>query len=298
MSVFRRQLRFWSIWTLTTAIVLIANPWGEPGPIEMLAVLGPFLLVIPRQVWREATLAIGLPLLTLAWLSYPGDSSVLRLLCAWTVFSGGVILAARVLESQRELESIVGFVAYHDRSDQRAISESPISRDQATAKQLRESIERELGRARRHDRRFAVLSAAVQPRSLEADSAGLLRSELLQSLAENRARLELQDLLRAELHLYCDVAIDGSRVLALVPEIDHDALALLLERLKNSADEKLNFEIQIGAGAFPADAVCADDLIEAADRTRKASKLRSLSERKTVDQGIDEPALRSPDVQA
>jgi len=298
MPAFRRPLQLWSIWTLAAAFALTANPWGQEGPVEMLAVLSPFLLVLPRRVWREAGLAIGLPLLTLVWLADPADPSVLRLLFAWCVFVGGTLLAARVLESQRELESVVGSVAYADRSSAPDTSDDANRLGDRLAKPLRQDIERELGRARRHDRSFAVLSAAIQPQSIETNSAGLLGSDLMRALAENRARLELHALLRTELHVYCDVAIDDSRVLALIPEVNHDALEFLLERLANAAHESLDFPVQMGAGSFPADAICAEELIVAADRKRTTSKLRSLPERIVVEQETEEPVLRSPDAQA
>ncbi len=295
MSDFRRQLRFWSIWTLATAFVLMANPWGEFAAVEMLALLGPLLLVIPNRVWREASLALGLPLLTLAWLADPADSGVSRLLVAWAVFSGGIILAARVLERQRDLEVLVGRVTFDDHRD-KADPGHDRNATKEGAKGLRQAVDRELGRARRHDRCFAVLSAACPLRSTEADSADLHRNALLRSLAENRARLELLGFLRGELHLYCDVVIDGSRVLALVPEIEGDDLERLLARLENSASETLDFGLEIGAASFPIDAICTEELIEAADRARTSSKLRSLPEQFAVDSSVDEPVLRSPDV--
>ena len=78
--------------------------------------------------------------------------------------------------------------------------------------------------------------------------------------------------------------------------LNTDTLEVLLERLTNAADEQFDFDIQIGASCFPLDAVSGDELIAAADRNRKASKLRSLPER-VVGIGIDEASRLSPDVQ-
>jgi hypothetical protein len=283
MAAFRHHMKLWAIWILLVSSLLMANPWGKLGWVELLAALSPLVMVIDRRIWREPALVIGLPALTLMWLADPASSSIMRLLVAWLVFGGGVLLAARTINSQSELEAIAGQVAFNPP-------------DTAASARFQLALERELGRARRHERPFALLSASAYPGSLEADASGLIRSELLRSLAENRARLELHDFLRAELHIYSEVALDGSRVLALVPEIENDTLAILLERLKNAADERFDFDIQIGSSCFPLDAVSGDELIAAADRHRKASKLRSLPER-VVRIGIDDASRLSPDVQ-
>jgi len=283
MNAFRHHMKLWSIWLLLASSALMANPWGRLGWLELTAALSPMIMMVDRRIWREPALAIGLPALTLLWLADPTDSPIARLLVAWAVFAGGILLAARAIDSQSELEAIAGQVAFS-----RPDTMPPVRFELA--------LERELGRARRHDRPFALLSVSAHLHSLESESSGFLGTELLQSLAENRARLELYDFLRTELHIYAEVAVDGSRVLALVPEVESDALAFLLERLKNTADEQLNFDVHFGAGCFPQDAVCADELIAAADRNRTASKLRSLPESVGV-VGIDPPSRRSTDVQ-
>jgi hypothetical protein len=283
MAVFRHHLKLWAIWILLVSSLLMANPLGKLGWVELLATLAPLAMLIDRRIGREPALAFGLPALTLMWLAAPVSPSALHLMVAWLVFAGGVLLAWRTINSQSELEAIVGQVAFNPP-------------DTAASAQFRLALERELGRARRHERPFALLSASAHPSSLEADASGIIRSALLRSLAENRARLELRDFLRANLHIYSEVTLDDSCVLALVPEIESDTLEVLLERLKNAADEQFDFEIQIGASCFPLDAVSADELIAGANRHRRASKLRSLPER-VVGIGIDEANRLSPDVQ-
>lgn len=283
MATFRHHMKLWAIWILLVSSLLMANPLGKLGWVELLAALAPLAMVIDHRIGREPALAFGLPALTLMWLADPASSSILRLLVAWLVFGGGVLLAWRTINSQAELEAIVGQVAFNPP-------------DTAASAQFQTALERELGRARRHERPFALLSASAHPSSLEADASGIIRSPLLRSLAENRARLELRDFLRAELHIYSEVALDDSCVLALVPDIETDTLEILLERLTNAADEQFDFDIQIGASCFPLDAVSGDELIAAADRNRKASKLRSLPER-VVGIGIDAASRLSPHVQ-
>ena len=285
MTAYGHHMKLWAIWTLAVSSLLMANPWGKLGWVELVAALAPLIMLVERRASREPALAIGLPMLTLMWLGDPTTSSILRLVIAWLVFAGGVLLAARTINGLLELEAIAGQVAL-------APTES------AGPTQFDVSLARELGRARRHERPFAVLSAEAYPHSLDADASGLFRSELLRSLAENRARMELRDFLRSELHIYSEVTLDGSRVLALVPETEVDAIAVLLERLKNAADERFDFDVQIGASSFPFDAISGEQLIDVADRNRKASKLRSLPER-VVGIGIelDEDSRQFPDVQ-
>lgn len=283
MTSFREHIRLWALWMLVMPVAFLANPLGEFGWLELGAVLAPLALLVERRITRELALAAGLPGLTLIWLFAPGTTSIVQMFVAWAVFGVGVLLASRAIQSQSEIETIAGQVAY-------------VPDDAESIERFRIAVDRELGRARRHDRPFAILSAAAHPRSLEADASGLYRTELLRTLAENRARLELRDFLSGDLHVYSDVAIDGARVLALVPEVDVDALELLLERLRNAADESLSFDVQIGASQFPRDALCAEDLIDVADRNRTTSKLRSLPERIAV-RDADLGAWRSPDVQ-
>ncbi|MEE8164176.1 MAG: hypothetical protein V3T64_01270 [Myxococcota bacterium] len=283
MSAFRHHLRLWAIWSLAVSGLLMANPWGQLGWVELAAALGPLVMVVERRVRRELALAIGLPTITLLWLADPAGASVSRLLIAWLVFGVGVMLAARTVDSQAELDTIAGQVAF-------------APPDAEAFERFEVALERELGRARRHERAFALLSAAAHPRSLEADPSGALRSELLGALAESRARLELRDYLQGELHVYSDVVATGDRVLALVPEIEGVALETLVERLHFAAGQRLDFDLQIGVSCFPHDAVCADELIAAADHDRTASKLRSLSERR-LGAASDRSTELAPDVQ-
>ena len=284
MHAFRRHTRLLVVWTLAISAVTLANPLGAFGWLELAAALLPLSLLVDRRLHRELALAIGIPALTLLWLVAPGDVPILRLLTAWAIYGVGVWLAARAVDSLVDLESIAGRVSF-------------AHVDEATEEDLRLALDRELGRARRHDRSFAVLSAGADPRSLEADTAGHFRSGLLRALAENRARLELSEFLRPELHVYSDVAPVAGRVLAVVPEVDDDRLGVLLERLVATADERFDFDVQIGAACFPRDALCADELIEAADRQRTAAKLRSLPERPAGREPLP-ASWQSPDVSA
>lgn len=264
MLELRRNLRLWALWILCLSALLMANPLAPFGWVELVAVLGPLAMAVERRLWREAALAIGLPAITLLWLA-DGSGSVPRLLVAWLAFVGGVAMAARCIDAQSELETIAGQVAL----------EPPPSEGFGG---FEVALARELARARRHQRAFVLVSASAHPRSLEADPSGRLRGRLLRALAEGRARLELRDFLRDQLHVYADVVATEDRVLALVPEVDPADAEALAARLQDAAGERLHFDVQLGVARFPDEATCTDELIAHADRARTASKLTPLPE--------------------
>lgn len=278
----RLHLKLWALWITGASVLLFANPWGRFGWVELAAIVGPLMMAVDRRIRREPALAIGLPVITILWLALPGDAGPVPLLLAWVVFGVGVLLGARTIDSHTELESIAGRVAF-------------APPDRRTFEQFELALERELGRARRHERPFVLLSVAAHPHSFDAEAAGAFKSELLRALEENRARLELHELLLSELHVYSDIVAARDRVLALVPEIDPASVAALIERIQRVAAENLDFDVQIGVGCFPRDAVCGEELIQAADRDRTASKLRPLP-KQSVDEGVVVPAELAPDV--
>ena len=60
----RHRSRFLALWTLAFGAVLLANPLSPFGWVELVAVAGPFLMAIDRRIWREAALAIGVPVIS------------------------------------------------------------------------------------------------------------------------------------------------------------------------------------------------------------------------------------------
>jgi hypothetical protein len=259
----RQHFRLWAIWIVCALALLFANPWTELSWAELMAIAGPLGMAIDRRLKRELALAVGLPLITVLLLIDPAGATLSRLLLDWIVFGVGVILAARTVDSHLELEAIAGHVAFAP-PDGRAFA------------LFREALEREMGRSRRHERPFALLSVAAHPQSIQSASAGPFRVDMMRALAENRARLELNELLLKELHVYSDVVAARERVLALVPETNGEAAAALIQRLQRVAKAGLDFEAQFGAACFPQDAVCVDELIAAADQNRMVTRLRSL----------------------
>jgi hypothetical protein len=256
-------MRLWSAWTLLITSVLYLNPLGHFGAVELAACLGPLLLAADLRLRREIAFVVGMPAITLLALLDPADDSLVRLVTAWLVYAVGVWLMARMIDGRQELEMIAGRVAF-------------LPRDPEALHRFKNALEREVGRARRHDKSFVVLSIAADPHSLADDQPDLIRNEVLGALAERRARFEIQSVLSEELHVYADVALSRDAVLALVPEVEPRAVEPLVRRLRESIRERLGIEIQVGLAGFPEDAISAEELVLLAERSRKASKLRPI----------------------
>jgi len=263
-SFLRQTTTRWALWMLGASALLLANPWARFGWGEWAAVLGPLLLAVDRRLGWELVLALGIPAVTLLVLVDPSPSTLARLAVVWPVFGVGVALGAAAIGRQAELEAIAGSLGFASEAGE----ERPLAR----------ALERELGRARRHERPFAVLSIDVEAPAVEGAAVGELSRETVQALALGRARRELLALVAAELHVYADVELAGDRLLALVPEVDETAASALVHRLSGRAAEELGVHVRIGVAGFPGDALCAEDLIVAADGARRGARLRSLPE--------------------
>lgn len=278
LSFFRESLRVWAVWTLLATAVLYLNPVGRFGAVELLACLGPVVLAADLRIRRELAFLVGLPAITLMALLEAGPDSLFRLLLCWLVFAVGVWLMARMIDGRAELETIAGRVAF-----------LPDGGD--SMPRFLNALEREVGRARRHEKSFIVLSISADPNSLAQQEPQAPRHSLMGALAERRFQFELHGVLSEELHVYSDVACARQSVLALVPEVSADDVEPLLSRLRDSIEEKLGAAVQVGLSAFPEDAISAQDLVTAAERARRASNLRSLPDAST--EPADLPGLAS-----
>ncbi len=260
--ILRRHWTLWAAWAATATLLLFANPFGPFGWPELFAGLGSLVLIIDRRARRETLLVIGPALIALLATIDGHGASVSRLVVDWTAFIGAVLLAARAVDDQRELESIAGQIAFGN--DPKVAFEA-----------FRRGVADEAARSRRHERAFVLLSIAPHPSA--AAPAAPSESPMLRQLAHSRWVFELAEVLRDELHCYAEVVATEGRVLCRVPEIEQREVDTLLERLAASVHEVLSIEIQTGVACFPSDALGVDDLIATADEARRKIRLESVS---------------------
>ena len=135
------------------------------------------------------------------------------------------------------------------------------------------ALNRELCRARRDEGSFAVLSLDRR--------AGHPGTSL-------RCVCELLD---AELRAYADIAQVGERVLALVPEVRGSQYEPLLKRLTARSKTTDCGEIRIGLARFPQDAICAEGLIDMADRKRLVREVSRISSSAIREHAHDQVSL-------
>jgi len=235
-------LRLLSLWLLLAPFLLSAAPWGQLGWLEVAASLGPVALGLDRRVGAVAVGALGFVGLALLW-QLDGEGRVLpRLAGAVAVFLVGVALAARAFARQAERLAQVG----------------PGAGGFSAARGLdafRSALERELARARRHEKGLLILSVACP----------------------SREGVDLRAPLSRELRLYAEIAAAKGRVLALVPEVEPQAVETFVKRVRTALEQGLDAPVAVGVARFPHDALGADGLVVAADaaRLRAATDLRS-----------------------
>ncbi len=225
--------KLWVVWLAVALALLIAKPWGVFSWDEWLVVAVP-LLLIHAGVRPLYVFLGGLAASSLAWM-FLGDQSG-----GWPELAClGVVLV---------VGTVIGFIATRDDRD----GQSKLGlMDPLTNEDLfLAALNRELGRARRDEGSFAVLS--VDQKEGHPDKSQRLVCEFLD----------------AELRVYADIAQVGERVLALVPEVSDDQYEPMSKRLMARAKTSSCGEINIGLARFPLDAVCAKDLINVADRRR------------------------------
>jgi hypothetical protein len=228
--------KFWLVWIVVAVALVYAKPWGPFGWDELAVCASPLLLLHPA-VRSMDVLSVGLVVSGLAWvLAGEPTGGWLELAYLGCVLVVGIAIgnAARRAEGGR-------------------YAQIPFESSIKDAGDIFLGVlDRELSRARRHDKTFAVLSVDqhVDDPELPLDSIVVL--------------------LNCELHAYADTVKVGNRILALVPEIGTEGQQFLLRRLTTKAISALGGQIRIGLAQYPQDALFAEDLIEVADRRRHA----------------------------
>ncbi len=276
----RQHWTLWTAWVLGTSVLLFADPWIPFSWAELAACLGSLLIAVDRRIRRERLLVAGMLAIALLAIVDSTPASAPRLLIDAVVFVGAVLLGARAVDDQIELETIAGHLAlgpdyeraYHD---------------------FTRAVAREIGRARRHDRSFILLSIARDGKSAVRRVDALGAGRIADRITEARELLELRELMVEELHLYAEVVATADRVLCLIPEVEEEVIAALERRLRAASLERLGLTVASGAACFPRDALGVEDLIEAADAARRAPVLESVpaSPTKNAEGERDEAAL-------
>lgn len=248
-------LRLFVLWLLAAPILLAALGGGQLGWLEIAAVNGPLLLWCERWL-RPIVLAVaGLSLLVVFGLSFspiPVAPAMGPLIVAG-VFGVGIALAHRA-RAMLASGGTAGSPAHGP------------SLDGQTVARFEGMLERELGRARRHERGLALISIdrASWP------NAG----KRFGHAASPEIALRVQRALRLD----SEVVAADDRVLALIPDLDPAASEALLKRLRRVLEEGAPVEVRMGLACFPNDALCAADLIRIADRNRTdaSGEMRSV----------------------
>jgi len=260
--ILRQHWTLWAAWTVAASVALFAEPWIAFSWAELAACLGSLALSIDRRTRRETLLAVGLPAIALLVLAESESVSVIRLVVDWFVFIVAVLLGARAVDDQRELEHVAGHLALGADSEH-------------AEERLRRRLAEEIARSRRYGRTFILLAVAPHPRAFTKEPAS--NSHVMRKIAAARWVLEIADALSRELHRYAHVDVSEDRALCVVPEIEgEEAIDALTSRLAAAVDREYQIEIEVGVARFPDDALAAEDLISVAREDRRSLRLASL----------------------
>ena len=235
-------VRIWVAW-LGLSPLLLNIPFAEFGWTAYVACFGPLTLLAFGHRGASVVVWLGLAAIVGHWLfelTQNGLSSQVVVECLIFVF--GIAFGQQALMESVEPEAV-------------RATESSNKDDDAEA-MLAYIVHRELGRARRHGKSFALISADVLPDRINSP---LGKSDVLQGLC---------NALSNRLHVYADTMIVDERVLALVPEVDGADRPGLERRLRYGIREEMGAEVRMGIAFYPLNGITVEDLIECADRHR------------------------------
>ncbi len=259
MSMIRPRVpgfKLWLVWIAVAVALLYAKPWGAFGWDELAVCAAPLMLLHPAVRFMDV-LSIGLVVSSLAWIMAGEPSG------GWPELAYlGCVLVVGIA---------IGYAARQTEADKYAQMPGVHSPEDA-GNIFFVVLDRELSRARRHIRSFAVLSVDQHEANPELS---------LDSIAA---------LLTSELHAYADTAKVDDRILALVPEVTTEGQYFLRRRLAAKAVTELGGEIRIGLALYPQDAMFAEDLVEVADRNRRAGGGAQMNR---VADDVDDTAVAS-----
>jgi GGDEF domain-containing protein len=127
---------------------------------------------------------------------------------------------------------------------------------------------REVRRARHYSRPLAVLSIAPTKESIDLSINRFLQ-EAQNNIVRQYIAVRTADFIRKTLKETDIVTMRNNHFLVLLPETETKHLQTLIQRIQNSAQEKLGLSLKIGASTFPDDALTFESLIHSAEERMK-----------------------------
>ncbi|QDU40127.1 hypothetical protein Mal4_44820 [Maioricimonas rarisocia] len=134
-------------------------------------------------------------------------------------------------------------------------------------------MQREIRRARRHERPLAMVTIQPQDASM-TESLGRFVRELEDELARRYAMSGLAELLLNETKSNDIVAWDGKQFLLLLPETQSDQAAQMLERIRQRIATSLGLQVDTGLSAFPGEEITFNGLLERASDSTSSEPVR------------------------
>ncbi|MFG0332347.1 MAG: hypothetical protein ACF8TS_03200 [Maioricimonas sp. JB049] len=139
------------------------------------------------------------------------------------------------------------------------------------------AMQREIRRARRHERPLAMVTIRPQKTSISESMERLVR-ELEDDLARRYALGGLAELLLNETKSNNIVAWDGKQFLLLLPETQSDQAGQMLNRIRQRIRVSLGLQVDTGLSAFPGEEITFNGLLERATANIASEPVRDVDE--------------------
>jgi len=136
---------------------------------------------------------------------------------------------------------------------------------------------REIRRARHYKRPMAILSISPTKESVEL-SINRFIQEAQNNIIRQYIVVRTSEFLRSTLKETDVVTMRNNHFLVLLPETELNHLPAVIDRLQNTAVEKLGLTLKIGASTFPDDALTFESLVQSAEDRMKESLSDPLDE--------------------
>jgi len=149
---------------------------------------------------------------------------------------------------------------------------------------------REIRRARNYNRPAAVLSIAPTQESIN-QSVKRFAVQTERNLIRQYVAARTADILRKELKETDIVAMRNQHFLVLLPETESKHLDRIIQRLQNSAYQKLGIKLMVGTATFPDEAVTFESLVEYSEERMRHPVPRNETENGRPAATADNPVV-------